>query len=79
MPLLKNYMLKKVIYLGHEFFYHLPFVHFLVVSLFLHFVFQENYLFFVYGIFSSILAYYKPQSVRSRRYRGTLDRGSVGI
>jgi hypothetical protein len=25
------------------------------------------------------LAYYKPQSVRSRRYRGTLDRGSVGI
>ena len=79
MPLLKNYMLKKVIYLGHEFFYHLPFVHFLVVSLFLHFVFLKIYLLIGYDIFSSKLAYYKPQSVRSRRYHGTLDRGSVGI
>jgi len=79
MPLFKSYMLKKVKYLGREFVYHLPFLHFLELFLLLHFVFQENYLFFVYGIFSSIWAYYKPQSVRSRRYRGTLDHGSVGI
>ena len=72
-------MLKKEKYLVYEFVYHLPFVLLPVLFLFLHFVFLKIYLLIGYDIFSSKLAYYKPQSVRSRRYRGTLDRGSVGI